>query len=87
MSLCHLLTGHDTLECSYYLAALPDCSLSWEKLAVEKDALRTAKVRRPLAMQLGSEEFLLQPNGTKSGYPFLIENDSFSIQRDQENGG
>lgn len=80
MSLCHLLTGHDTLECSYYLAALPDCSLSWEKLAVEKEALRTAKVRRPLAIKLGAEEFLLQPNGTKSGYPFLIENDSFSVQ-------
>lgn len=75
-----LLHSHDTIECAYYLAALPNCRLDFEKLAVEKDALRLAKVRRPKAMQLGSEEFLLMPNGTKSGYPFLIENDCFSIQ-------
>jgi len=83
----HLLTCHDTIECAYYLAPWPNCSLSWELLAAEKEALRTAKVRGPKPIRLGSEEFLLQPNGTKSGYPFLIENDSFSIQRDQENGG
>ena len=75
-----LLHGHDTIECAYYLAALPSCTLDFEKLAVEKEALRLAKVRRPKAITLGSEEFLLMPNGTKSGYPFLIENDSFSIQ-------
>ena len=70
-----LLSGHDTIECAYYLAALPGCTLDYEKLAVEKEALRLANVRRPKAIQLGSEEFLLMPNGTKSGYPFLIEND------------
>jgi hypothetical protein len=75
-----LLHGHDTIECAYYLAALPTCALDFEKLAVEKEALRLAKVRRPKAIKLGSEEFLLMPNGTKSGYPFLIENDCFSIQ-------
>lgn len=75
-----LIHGHDTIECAYYLAALPNCTLDFEKLTAEKEALRLAKVRRPKAIQLGSEEFLLMPNGTKSGYPFLIENDSFSIQ-------
>lgn len=75
-----LLHGHDTIECAYYLAALPNCTLDFEKLAVEKEMLRSAKVRRPKAIRLGSEEFLLMPNGTKSGYPFLIENDCFSIQ-------
>lgn len=75
-----LLHGHDTIECAYYLVALPNCTLNFEKLAAEKEALRAAKVRRPKAIALGRKEFLLMPNGTKSGYPFLIENDCFSIQ-------
>ncbi len=80
MALSSLLTGHDTIECAYYLAHGHACTLDYDRLAVEKEGLRSAKVRRPKAMQLGSEEFLLMPNGTKSGYPFLIENDSFSVQ-------
>lgn len=80
MSFRQVLHGHDTIECAYYLAPLPDCSLNYEQLTVERDTLRQAKIRRPLAIRLGCEEFLLAPNGTKSGYPFLIENDSFSIQ-------
>ena len=75
-----LIYGHDTIECAYYLAALPGATLDFQKLAVEKEALQQAKIRRPKAITLGSEEFLLAPNGTKSGYPFLIENDYFSIQ-------
>ena len=74
------LSGHDTIECAYYLAPGYDGTIDYERLAAEKEALRSAKVRRPKAIQLGNEEFLLMPNGTKSGYPFLIENDSFSIQ-------
>ncbi|MBT9521338.1 MAG: hypothetical protein IV101_10645 [Dechloromonas sp.] len=80
MSPALLLHGHDTIECAYYLAAQPDCTLNYEQLAVEKEEQRLAKIRRPKAITLGSEEFLLAPNGTKSGYPFLIENDNFSIQ-------
>ena len=75
-----LLTGHDTIECAYYLAPLPECALDYERLAAEKESLRIAKIRRPKPLALGTEEFLLMPNGTASGYPFLIENDSFSIQ-------
>lgn len=80
MALHSLLTGHDTIECAYYLAHRHTSTLDYDRLAVEKEALRSAKVRKPKAMQLGNEEFLLMPNGTKSGYPFLIENDSFSVQ-------
>ena len=54
--------------------------MDYGQLAAEKEALRSAKIRRPKALRLGSEEFLLLPNGTKSGYPFLMENDSFSVQ-------
>ena len=72
MSASLLLSGHDTIECAYYLAALPGCTLDFERLAVEKEALRLAKVRRPKAIQLGSEEFLLMPNGKKSGYGAML---------------
>lgn len=75
-----LLTGHDTIECAYYLAPRFDCALNYERLAAEKEALRLAKVRRPKPIRLGTEEFLLAGHGTGSGYPFLIENDAFSIQ-------
>ena len=75
-----LLTGHDTVECAYYLVPLTGCLLDYECLAAEKESLRLAKIRHSKPIRLGSEEFLLSPNGTRSGYPFLIENDSFSIQ-------
>ncbi len=75
-----LLSGHDTIECAYYLAADPGCLLDYERLAVEKEYLRLSKSRKPTLIKLGSEEFLLAGHGTGSGYPFLIENDSFSIQ-------
>lgn len=75
-----LLSGHDTIEVAYSLAPSKNCALDYELLAAEKEALRLAKVRRPKAIRLGSEEFLLAGHGTSSGYPFLIENDVFSIQ-------
>jgi len=59
-----LLHGHDTIECAYYLVALPGCTLDFAKLAVEKEALRLSKVCRPKAITLGSEEFLLMPMDT-----------------------
>lgn len=75
-----LLSGYDTIECAYYLASGHDCLLNFEQLAIEKEALRQAKARKPKLIKLGTEEFLLASHGTGSGYPFLIENESFSIQ-------
>ncbi len=75
-----LLSGHDTIECAYYLALDVDCLLDYERLAVEKETLRLSKSRKPTLIKLGSEEFMLAGHGTGSGYPFLMENDSFSIQ-------
>ena len=80
MTYLHLLSGHDTIECAYYLAPESDCLLDYEQLAAEKDALRQSKSRNPKAIKLGCEEFLLAGHGTKSGYPFLVENAAFSIQ-------
>lgn len=80
MTFSPLLAGHDTIECAYYLAPAADCALDYERLAVEKESLRVAKVRRPKPIRLGCEEFLLAAHGTGSGYPFLIENSCFSVQ-------
>lgn len=75
-----LLSGHDTIECAYYLAPSEGCLLDYERLAVEKEILRQSKSRKPMLIKLGSEEFMLAGHGTGSGYPFLIENEAFSIQ-------
>lgn len=77
-----LLTGHDTIECAYYFKPVEDagCLLDYESLEVQKEELRRAKSRNPKPIKLGCEEFLLASHGSKSGYPFLIENDVFSIQ-------
>jgi len=42
--------------------------------------MRLSKSRKPTALKLGCEEFMLAGHGTKSGYPFLLENDAFGIQ-------
>jgi hypothetical protein len=75
-----LLSGHDTIECAYYLAPEVGCLLDYEHLAAQKEALRLAKTRQPKLIKLGCEEFLLAGHGTGSGYPFLIENADFSVQ-------
>ncbi len=79
-ALAHLLlSGHDTIECAYYLAPSDGCLLDFERLAVEKEELRLSKSKKPKLIKLGSEEFMLAGQGTGSGYPFLIENSAFSI--------
>lgn len=80
MSPAFLLYGHDTVECAYYLAPSAGAALNFERLAVEKELLKTSKSRHPTALRLGTEEFLLASHGTGSGYPFLLENEAFSIQ-------
>lgn len=75
-----LLSGHDTIECAYYLAPEVGCQLDYEHLSAQKEALRLSKSRQPKVITLGCEEFLLAGHGTGSGYPFLIENADFSVQ-------
>lgn len=75
-----LLSGHDTIECAYYLAPDSVPLLDYERLAVEKEELRLSKSRKPKFIKFGCKEFMLARHGTGSGYPFLIENEAFSIQ-------
>lgn len=79
MSFKSLISGFDTIESAYYLIPTETFSLDYEGLSVKKESLVRAKSKHQ-AIKLGSEEFLLASHGTKSGYPFLIENEAFSIQ-------
>jgi len=80
MTFRFLLSGHDTIECAYYLAPAENCSLDYERLAVEKEIMRQSKSKKPSPIKIGTEEFMLAGHGTGSGYPHLIENEAFSIQ-------
>jgi hypothetical protein len=75
-----LLSGHDTIECAYYLAPESGCVLDYEELAVEKEMMRQSKHCKAMPIKLGTEEFMLASHGTGSGFPFLMENEAFSIQ-------
>jgi hypothetical protein len=85
MTPCCLLSGHDTIECAYYLARDSGCLpefiwLDYVWLAAEKEELSLSSSRKPKPIKLGCEEFMLAGHGTARGYAFLIENDAFSIQ-------
>lgn len=77
-----LLAGHDTIECSYYLLASgAKCGLDFERLAVERESLRNSKGKgqQQQVINLGGLDFMLAPNGTKSGFPFVISNSDWTI--------
>lgn len=75
-----LLSGLDTVECAYYLRPGPGCSLDFEALRTQKEAIRLTGRQEEGVIQLGGVDFLLSPNGTRSGYPFLISNQHCAIQ-------
>ena len=61
-----LLSGHDTIECAYYLVQFDSSLLDYERLATEKEEMRLSKSRKPKAIKLGGEEFMLAGHGTGS---------------------
>jgi hypothetical protein len=75
-----LASGIDTVECSYYLRPGPNCTLNFEQLREQKEVIRQSRQPESGVLELGGTEFLLSPNGTKSGYPFLISNQHSTIQ-------
>lgn len=80
-----LLSGHDTVEVAYYLRIGKETSLDFDQLVGIRESLRSSKSRNPALVRLGSEEFLLASHGTRSGYPLLLENESFSLQAGASN--
>ena len=68
-----LAFGHDTAECAYYLQSKAGSGVDFERLSVLREEARAAKSKEPQVVALGGTEFLLEPNGSKSGYPFILE--------------
>jgi hypothetical protein len=75
-----LLSGLDTVECAYYLRPGPHCKLNFEELREQKESIRQSRQPEAGVLSLGGVDFMLSPNGTKSGYPFLISNQRTTIQ-------
>ena len=75
-----LLSGHDTVECCYYLRPVPGCGIDFEMLAVHREILRQSKSRDPKPMTLGGVEFLLHRSGSSRGFPFIISNPDWSVE-------
>lgn len=75
-----LLSGLDTIECAYYLRAGETCKLDFEALRAQREHMRQSKHPEAGVLELGGMEFLLSPNGSKSGYPFIISNQDLTIQ-------
>ncbi len=75
-----LLSGHDTVECCYYLRPMPECQIDFEQLAVEREGLRQSKNRDPKPIVLGGVEFLLHRSGSARGYPLIISNSDCTIE-------
>lgn len=79
-SLQFLLHGIDTVQCAYYLFPGNGCAIDFEMLAYEKEKIRHSKSKSPAALELAGQGFLLQPFGSGSGYPFILENEHFKIE-------
>lgn len=75
-----LLQGVDTVQCAYYLEPGLNVTLDFHWLAAQKESVRHSQKIRPRPIKIGSEEFLLSPYGSSSGYPFVINNEHFKIE-------
>lgn len=75
-----LLRGLDTVQCAYYLATGAARGIDFKELRVQREELRHAKTREPRRVRIGGQEFLLQPYGSNSGYPIVLDNDRMKIE-------
>lgn len=80
-----LLHGIDTLQCAYYCSPVRPRGIDFRRLTEQKEDIRQTKKKNPLPVFLGSTEFLLQPYGTASGYPLVVENGDFKIEMGEFN--
>jgi hypothetical protein len=75
-----LINGIDTLQCAYFLEPRGATAIDFVKLAEMKESIRQSKSKNPAPLELAGTGFLLQPYGTSSGYPFVLENEHFKIE-------
>lgn len=74
-----LLHGIDTVQCAYYLKPQSIDAIDFYSLETQKEKLRKTRKKNPRPITLGSCGFLLQPYGSRSGYPIVITNEDFRI--------
>lgn len=75
-----LLRGIDTVQCGYSLQRTGAEGIDYQVLEEQKTSIQRSKRKHPLPVSLGKCEFLLQPYGTRSGYPFVLSNQDFKIE-------
>lgn len=75
-----LLTGLDTVQVAYYLCPSSDATFKFGPLLTKKETLRASKSRHGSAVVIGTESFLVQPYGTLSGYPLVLEHSDYRIE-------
>lgn len=74
-----LLHGVDTVQVCYYFFPGPGSGIDFDALGVERERLRSQKKIQATPIVIGDQEFLLSPNGSSSGYPFVLRNADFQI--------
>ena len=80
-----LLHGFDSVYCAYFLQPTGRNPLDFQQLAELQESIRQSKHKNSIVITLGNSDFLLKAYGTKSGYPFVIENGDFNIQLGEYN--
>ncbi len=80
-----LLRGFDTVQCCFYLAPRGVGGIDFERLLAAREGLRAAGAQDPKPVALGNREFLLAPYGSRSGYPFVVNDPDFRIEFGPEN--
>jgi hypothetical protein len=76
----HLLSGHDTIEVCYYLRQTDSCFIDYQDLWMQRELLRVTKNRTPKIIDLCGESFVLKPNGSRNGFPFVMENETYIVE-------
>lgn len=80
-----LLHGVDSLYCAYYCQPFRPNGIDFRHLTELKESIHQTKRKSPLPVILGNTEFFLQPYGTSSGYPLVVENGDFRIEMGEFN--
>ena len=82
-----LLHGIDTVQCAYYLenTLKQRNDLDYGLLARQRESARQSKKKNPIPIELGNDEFLLNPYGSSSGYPLVISNKDYRIEMGEFN--
>jgi hypothetical protein len=75
-----LMAGLDTVQAAYYQRSTPGKAFSFEPLLLLKEAARADRERHGTEVSIGSEKFLVQPYGSRSGYPLVLEHHDFSVE-------